>query len=243
MVYSHILLRVESGEMKQDNTDLLRDLDLAINRLDFYRVYKAVCIEFDLEMLLLFDLNNWPEERQISPLLAIVNSENVTSQEFDAIEIGAESQIFSALRGSILVKNWDLQELNDDEIFYGDPSGRIAITVPVHTASGRHYGFLATLQSDKFIGLQADILRGYLDKIFERFNELIIAPMHVPLISPRELEVIKWSAEGKTSVETAVILGLSEHTINSYTTKILQKLQVVNRAQMVAKAIRMGLIQ
>ena len=67
--------------------------------------------------------------------------------------------------------------------------------------------------------------------------------MTLPIISPRELEVIRWSAEGKTSIEIAVILGLSEHTINSYTTKILQKLQVVNRAQMVGKAIRMGLIQ
>lgn len=229
--------------MKQDNTDLLRDLDLAINRLDFYRLYKTVCNEFNLEMLLLFDLNNWPDDRQFSPLLAVMNSETVNSQEFDAIEVGSDSQIFSALRGSILVKNWHMQELGENDSFYGDPKGRVAITVPVHTASSRHYGFLITLQSDKFMGIQVDILRGYLDKVFERFNELIIAPMHVPLISPRELEVIKWSAEGKTSVETAVILGLSEHTINSYTTKILQKLQVVNRAQMVAKAIRMGLIK
>jgi LuxR family transcriptional regulator, quorum-sensing system regulator SdiA len=35
---------------------------------------------------------------------------------------------------------------------------------------------------------------------------------------------------------------LSEHTVNSYIAAVLRKLHVVNRAQMVASAIRSGLI-
>ncbi len=43
---------------------------------------------------------------------------------------------------------------------------------------------------------------------------------------------------GKTASEIALIVSVSEHTVNSHTATILKKLDVVNRTQMVAKAIR-----
>ena len=79
--------------------------------------------------------------------------------------------------------------------------------------------------------------------IFQKYHETVLVPSSLPTVTPRELQVLKWSAEGKTSQEIAVILSLSEHTVNSYTARVQQKLQVNNRAQMVAAAIRTGLIQ
>lgn len=228
--------------MRQENTEFLYDLDLALNKLDFYRLFKAICVQFNVELLILCDLNHWPEEPDIHPIFSILNCDDLDNLSLDNISIGRDVQIFDALRNSILVKQWDLKQYGDSVKIFGNPEGRSAITIPIHTATGRHYGILITLKTHDLAQLPIDNIRNSLDQVFEKFDSLIISPQQMPVISPRELEVIKWSAEGKTSIETAVILGLSEHTINSYTTKILQKLQVVNRAQMVAKAIRMGLI-
>ena len=57
-----------------------------------------------------------------------------------------------------------------------------------------------------------------------------------------ELEVVRWTAQGKTSIEIGQILTLSDHTVNAYMTNAIKKLDCVNRTQLVAKAIRLKLI-
>jgi LuxR family transcriptional regulator, quorum-sensing system regulator BjaR1 len=61
-------------------------------------------------------------------------------------------------------------------------------------------------------------------------------------LSERELDCLNWTAAGKTSVEIAGIVGLSEHTVNHYLNRATKKLDTVNRTQAVAKALRTGLI-
>jgi DNA-binding CsgD family transcriptional regulator len=61
-------------------------------------------------------------------------------------------------------------------------------------------------------------------------------------LSARELEVVRWTAQGKTSIEIGQILTLSDHTVNAYMTNAIKKLDCVNRTQLVAKAIRLKLI-
>lgn len=62
------------------------------------------------------------------------------------------------------------------------------------------------------------------------------------LLNRRELEVARWISEGKTSHEAAVILGLSEHTINEYIRSGMKKMGATNRLSFVAKTIRLGLV-
>ena len=63
------------------------------------------------------------------------------------------------------------------------------------------------------------------------------------MLTERELDCLNWTAAGKTSVEIAEILTLSEHTINHYLNRATKKLDAVNRTQAVAKALRLGLIK
>ncbi|MCJ7996938.1 autoinducer binding domain-containing protein [Rhizobium cremeum] len=63
------------------------------------------------------------------------------------------------------------------------------------------------------------------------------------MLTEREIDCLNWTAAGKTSVEIAEILGLSEHTINHYLNRATKKLDTVNRTQAVAKALRLGLIK
>lgn len=62
-------------------------------------------------------------------------------------------------------------------------------------------------------------------------------------ITGREKEIIVWVAEGKTAPEIGIILGRSEHTIRKHVLNISEKLDVVNIAHLVAKALRSGIIQ
>ncbi|PZP50859.1 MAG: LuxR family transcriptional regulator [Agrobacterium fabrum] len=61
-------------------------------------------------------------------------------------------------------------------------------------------------------------------------------------LTKRELDVVRWTSQGKTSVEIAELLSISEHTVNAYMNNAIRKLDCVNRTQLVAKAIRLGLI-
>jgi DNA-binding CsgD family transcriptional regulator len=60
--------------------------------------------------------------------------------------------------------------------------------------------------------------------------------------SDREKEVLLWVAQGKSSAEISLILGISQRTVNAYIYKMMEKLKAVNRPQMVAIAFRKGLL-
>jgi LuxR family transcriptional regulator len=61
-------------------------------------------------------------------------------------------------------------------------------------------------------------------------------------LTPREREVLRWTAAGKTSSEIGMILGIAARTVNFHVTSILGKLQAVNKTQAVVKAVLMDLL-
>jgi len=61
-------------------------------------------------------------------------------------------------------------------------------------------------------------------------------------VTPREVECLKWAAEGKTEWEISEILSISEHTADKHLSNVRRKLGAANCAQAVANAIRWGLI-
>ncbi len=67
-------------------------------------------------------------------------------------------------------------------------------------------------------------------------------PLPAEPLSGRELDCLRWSAEGKSSDEIAIILDISPHTVVSYLKNALRKLGAVNRMQAIARACRLGLI-
>ena len=68
------------------------------------------------------------------------------------------------------------------------------------------------------------------------------APDQPPLLSPRELEVLRWSADGKTSGEVAQIMAISERTVNFHITNALEKLGANNKTAGVVKAAMLRLL-
>ncbi|MFQ5883091.1 MAG: response regulator [Candidatus Methylomirabilales bacterium] len=62
-------------------------------------------------------------------------------------------------------------------------------------------------------------------------------------LTPREREVLQLVAEGKTTKEIAVILGVSVKTADAHRTSLMQKLDIHDVAGLTRYAIRQGLIQ
>lgn len=62
-------------------------------------------------------------------------------------------------------------------------------------------------------------------------------------VTPRELEVLHWVAEGKTAAEIGTILGVSYITINQHIRNAKDKFGVYKDTALVAKALRSGVIQ
>jgi len=60
--------------------------------------------------------------------------------------------------------------------------------------------------------------------------------------SQRELEILKWTAEGKTSAEISLILAISEHTVNFHQKNMQKRFNVSNKTQIACYAAAIGLI-
>ena len=62
------------------------------------------------------------------------------------------------------------------------------------------------------------------------------------VLSERELEVLRLLASGKANADIARALFLSPHTVRNHISNILSKLQIANRTEAAAYAIRSGLV-
>lgn len=61
-------------------------------------------------------------------------------------------------------------------------------------------------------------------------------------LSVREKDVLRWSAEGKTSGEIADIINITERTVNFHIAKSMEKLNCVNKTAATVKAALLGLL-
>lgn len=62
-------------------------------------------------------------------------------------------------------------------------------------------------------------------------------------LSPREIEVLKWIAEGKSNKEIATLLFISEGTVKTHVLSIHEKLGVGDRTEAVVTAIKRGILR
>lgn len=61
-------------------------------------------------------------------------------------------------------------------------------------------------------------------------------------LTPREIEVLTWSAKGKTQWEIGEILHISEETVRKHVSAICQRLGATNKTQATVVAVMHGLI-
>jgi DNA-binding CsgD family transcriptional regulator len=87
-------------------------------------------------------------------------------------------------------------------------------------------------------------LRAIADMIHQSVigDEPIANPSQTEILTEREVECLRWSAEGKTYQDIADVLGLSSRTIKFFLENARNKLRCVNTTQSVVVALQRGII-
>lgn len=81
---------------------------------------------------------------------------------------------------------------------------------------------------------------GVSDAVLQDYRRHVTDP--IDLLSPREREVLRRIAEGKTNKEIAQALGLSVYTVEAHRGRIMEKLNLHSIAELVRFALRKGLV-
>lgn len=86
-------------------------------------------------------------------------------------------------------------------------------------------------------GATKTLLRGYLGRVSSG-EELDLGEV----LSEREREVVRLTAEGHSAQQAADVLSLSPKTVETYRHRAMQKLGLTNRTELVRYALRSGLL-
>ncbi len=80
-------------------------------------------------------------------------------------------------------------------------------------------------------------------RLLERFSEAMPLMAAPEQLTPRELEVLAWVAQGHPNKEIAERLSISQRTVKFHVSSIMGKLGAANRTEAVALAVQHGLIE
>jgi DNA-binding CsgD family transcriptional regulator len=140
-------------------------------------------------------------------------------------------------------------DLWEEQAAFGYKSG---VAVALHLPDHRH--FLLGVDrpnplpadSSKLTRLMAD-LQLLAVHAQDAAGRLLPAPASQPKVptvklSPREVEVLKWTMEGKSAWAVGQILSLSEHTVNFHLRNAYKKLGASKKTQAILKAVGLGLL-
>ena len=81
----------------------------------------------------------------------------------------------------------------------------------------------------------------FLSTMHARFLQELTGPPPTTL-GKRELECLRWSAQGKSSTDIGQILGISPETVRIHLKRAYAKLNASNRCNATAKAVQLGLL-
>lgn len=136
----------------------------------------------------------------------------------------------------------------EEQARFGMSSG---ICLALHMPEGRH--FLLGVDRDRAVESDAhELTRVVADlQLFAvyaqeaAFNIFVPASPdpQLPALTPRELEVMRWTMEGKTAWEVGELLGIAERTAVLHVNNATHKLGCVNKHQAVLKALRLGILR
>lgn len=153
----------------------------------------------------------------------------------------------------LLPIDWDDFASEDTSLrqLFGEASefglGRKGMSFPVHGFRGERALFSITADFNEREWYWArrtafrhfPIIAAHLHDAVLRIEGVLRSPPH---LSPRELECLQWTSEGKTVCECAMILGLSRHTVRCYLESARHKLGASSNTHAVSIALKSGLL-
>ena len=188
--------------------------------------------------------------------ITIDNAPRAYKESFQDADSGKRDPVMQHCKRQSVPIIWDqatyvrkgVGELWEEMAGHGYRNG---IAMALHMPEGRH--FLLGVERDRPVPDDAaELTRMVADlQLFAVHAQdaasriLVPAPVDpgVPSLTPRELESLRWTMEGKTAWEVGSVLGITERTASLHVNNATHKLGCVNKHQAVLKALRMGLLR
>ncbi|MDO1582281.1 helix-turn-helix transcriptional regulator [Rhizobium oryzicola] len=229
-----------------------REISAAETRESILNALKKLPREFGLKHFSLMRAPG-PDDEAIEPLVAESSLPKLFFRELDSARVMTLCPIVPLLKNialplcfSYLEDEWQASNIAMPKIvanFFINHGIITSVIMPLQSRDGSM--FLMRLDGDRSI-LSLPELNELGMLTLQAFTVLDRLQhddsVDKTTLTRRELEVLRWTSQGKTSAEIADILSLSEHTVNAYLNKAIRKLNCVNRTQLVAKALRLRMI-
>ena len=190
-----------------------------------------------------------------SEFISVDNTPASFLSVFSDVSVGRRDPVMQHCRRGTLPIIWDQStyvghgaaELWEAQAAFGYRNG---VALAMHFPDGRHFT-LGVDRPDKLPSDPAELSRMVADlQLFavhaqEAAMRLFVTSVRQPErphLTPRELEALRWTMEGKTAWEVGAILSITERTAVLHIQNAMRKLGSVNKHQAVLKALRLGLI-
>jgi DNA-binding CsgD family transcriptional regulator len=190
-----------------------------------------------------------------SEFVAVHNTPLAFEQNYENLNIGRRDPVMQHCKRQSVPIIWGqrtyvdrgVADIWEHQAQYGYRNG---IAMALHLPEGRHF----LLGVDRAQDLPAD--RPELTRMVADLQLFAVhaqdAAMRVlvsqalqperPALTPRELDVLRWTMDGKTAWETGSLLSIAERTVVQHLQNAMKKLGCNSKHQAVLKALRLGLI-
>lgn len=222
---------------------------------DAMQVLRKTCLSYGFRY---FSVINLPsavsgDDTTIANLATISSWPPELIAGYDRLGLAMNSPILDQLRKQITPLVFNVDEVNsarpgEEPANAAELFGRFNLTMgvyfPVHDRHSLRHAVSFMGDRDPLSVEELSTLSLFATMLIEQISKISVADYAAKsVLNDREVEILRWTAEGKTSPEIARITGLSEHTVNHYATLATKKLGCSNRTQAVVYAIRLGLFK
>ncbi|MET0207971.1 MAG: LuxR family transcriptional regulator [Burkholderiaceae bacterium] len=191
-----------------------------------------------------------------SDFIAVENAPVGFSDIFNDPRLGKRDPVMQHCKRQSIPIVWNQQtyEKNDAPELWeaqAEFGYRVGISLALHLPEGRHF-VLGVNRAQGLPGnstaltrMVADLQLFAVHAVDAAMRLLLPASQDTdpPRLTPRELQCLHWTMEGKTAWEVGTILSITERTAVLHINNAMHKLGCSNKHQAVLKALRMGLIR
>lgn len=237
---------------KSNERAFIDDLRASKTSYDAFRVLKNVTVHFGYLKFIVMHLPD-SRESKLADVAIVTNWDPELIKAYDANDLLADSPITRHFGVSTFPLSWDVSTASKERT-----ADRQSLVSSLFSDFGMERGLYVCVSDHNgkrgLLGLAGNregptseeiktllYVASYAYEVLTGLDEMIHPSR--PNLSDREIECLYWTASGKTSSEVAGILDLSENTVNHYLSSAAHKLDTVNKAHTVAKALRLGILR
>lgn len=138
-------------------------------------------------------------------------------------------------------------DLYEEQLPYGFKCG---VAVALHLPDKKHFMLGVDRDIDlpkntgRVVRMMADLqlLAVHAQSAAVRLNSSDQVHAEPPKLTKREVEILRWTMDGKSAYSVGRLMGISDNTVNYHFRSIFRKLNTASKHQAVLKAIALGLI-